>query len=109
MTRTDQVNRTVQFIIVPVVIHRPVTAGLQCRDFLDGQAEEKKIIRADFLPDFNIGAIQGPDGEGPVHGKFHIAGSRSLLSGQGNLFGQVGHGIDRMTGLDIVIGKKKNF
>ena len=47
-----------------------------------GHAEKKEVFLTDLLPDLDIGAVKGADGEGAVQGEFHIAGAGGLGTGR---------------------------
>ena len=55
------------------------------RDLRFGVAKEEEVFGADLLADLHIGAIEGADREGPIHGELHVAGAGGLLAGGGNL------------------------
>ena len=65
---------------VDVVIH----------DFISPQAEDDAVFVADLLVDFDVGPVQGPQGDGPVHHELHVARPRRFLAGCRNLFAHVG-------------------
>ncbi|MFM1942436.1 MAG: hypothetical protein RI897_1418 [Verrucomicrobiota bacterium] len=56
--------------------------------FLDlggGEAEEEEVIGADGITDFDIGAVEGSDGECAVEGELHVTGSGGFFTGGGDL------------------------
>jgi hypothetical protein len=73
-------------------------------DFLGGQTEQEEILVAAFLADFDVGAIQGADGDGTIHHELHVAGARGFLAGGGNLLGQIGAGADDFHRRDPIVG-----
>ncbi len=71
-----------------------------------GQAEEEKILRPHLFADFDIGAVQGADGQGTVQRQFHVASARCLGSGGGDLLRKIGGRNDLLGQRDPVIRKK---
>ena len=77
-------------------------------DFVGGQTEQKEVVLAGFGANLDVGAVQGADGQGPVHHHLHIAGARCLLAGGGDLLGEVGGRADRLHGGHPVIRQKSD-
>ena len=73
------------------------------------QAEQEEILVADFLADFDVGAVQGADGHGAVHHELHVAGARRFLAGGGNLLGQIGAGADDLHRGDPIVGQESQL
>src|ERR1700747_3273737 len=61
------------------------------------------------MPNFNVGTIQCPDRQRPVHSKLHVACTGSFVAGRGDLFGQVSSGINPASLLYIVVRQKYDF
>ena len=55
--------------------------GIDCRSLRGIQAENKDVIRAYRVADFNIRTVEGADGERTVEHKLHVAGAGGLLAG----------------------------
>ncbi len=53
--------------------------------------------------DFDIGAIEGADGERAVEREFHVAGAGGFHAGGRNLLGEIGGGDDRLRQAHIVV------
>ena len=102
----DACDGCLQFVIAVVVVPWIVTAALEIHDFLCRQAEQEEVLCADFLANFDIGAVQGADRQGTVHGELHIAGSRGFLAGSGDLLGQVRDRVDAVTPFDAEVGNE---
>ena len=81
----DEADRFLQFGHRFDEISRAIAALLKCIDFFNGLAEEEEIVCTNKISDFNVGAIKGSDGEGAVHGKFHVAGAGGFLASCGDL------------------------
>ena len=75
---------------------------------LDGQPEEKEILRAGFFTHFDVGTIEGADSQRAVHHELHIAGSGGLLTGGGDLLGQIGGRVDQLGVLDVEVGDERH-
>ena len=58
------------------------------------------------IPDFNIRAIQRPDGKRPVHGEFHVSRSRCFFAGGGYLLAKIRGRIHHLPKRHIVVGEK---
>ena len=72
-------------------------------DFFDVVAEYEDVVRADFLEDFDVCAIECAKGNGAVEGEFHIAGAAGLLASCGDLLGDVGGRDDLFGKCDAVV------
>ena len=59
-------------------------------DFVRLQAEDEDVLRADLIADFDIGAIQRPDGKRAVQRELHIAGTGGFFSRGRDLFAEIG-------------------
>ena len=88
---------------------RVIALALLLFDFRCGQAEEEEVLRAHFLANLDVCAVQGADGESAVHGELHVAGSGGFLAGQGDLLGKVGGRIDSMAEFHAEVGEKDYF
>ena len=66
-------------------------------------AEYEDVVRADFLEDFDVCAIECAKGNGAVEGEFHIAGAAGLLASCGDLLGDVGGRDDLFGKCDAVV------
>ena len=87
---------------LPGAIAAPVEVG----DFCGGFAEQEEVFSPHLLADLHVGAVQGADREGPIHGKFHIARAGGLLAGGGDLLGEIGGRVDPLAQLDVVVGQE---
>ncbi len=92
MARTDAFDNFLEFRVV-LKIRRRVVSGF--------------LMGSHLFPDFDVGSIQGSDREGPIHGKLHVAGPGGFLAGGGNLFRQVGGGIDEFCVFDVETREEK--
>ena len=45
------------------------------RDFFFRQPKQEEVFSADAFANFNIGAVQSPEGESAIHSEFHITGA----------------------------------
>jgi hypothetical protein len=88
---------------------RAVAVGFDAFDFGRGEAEQEEVFGADFLANFDVGAVQRADGQRAVHREFHVAGAGGFLAGGGNLLGQIGGRIDVMRDLDVEIGDEHHL
>ena len=75
-------------------------------DLFNGLTEEEEIVRTNHFADFNVGAVEGSDGECTVHGKFHVARSGGFLTCGGDLLGEIRSWIDLLTQLHVVVRQK---
>ena len=100
----DACDGCLQFVIAVVVVPRIIAAALEIHDFLCCQAEQEEVLCADFLANFDIGAVQGADRQGTVHGELHVTGSRGFLAGSGDLLGQVCDRVDAVAQFDAEVG-----
>ena len=64
--RGDLDDGFVQFGVVFEVEQRGVAALAQRFDLFDGVAEDEDVVFADGVQDFDVGAVQGADGERAV-------------------------------------------
>src|SRR3546814_8522511 len=67
------------------------------------------VFKADLLAHLHIGAVQGADSQRPVEGELHVAGTRSLQAGGGNLLRQVRRGDDVLGQADVVVGQERQI
>ena len=95
--------------VLLVVIARPVAARFHLGDFGGGEAEEEEILRADFLADFDVRAVERADGERAVERELHVAGAARFLAGGGDLLGQIGGGIDEVRVLHVEVGEEDDL
>ena len=86
-----------------------VARGFFLLDLLRGEAEEEEVVGADLLADFDVGAVEGADGERAVHGELHVAGAGGFHAGERDLLGEVGGGIDALAELDVVVGQEDDL
>src|SRR5260370_38367627 len=92
-----------------VVIPGMIAGGPLFSNFFSCQSKQEKVFWSDLLADFNVGTVQCPDRQRPVHRKFHIARPRSFVTGRGDLFRQVGSGINPASLLHVVVRQKYYF
>src|SRR6202044_2736503 len=72
-------------------------------------AEDRDVLGADMVADFNIGAVQRADGQRAVERELHVAGAGGFHAGGRNLLGQVGGGNDHLGEADIVVGEERDL
>jgi len=104
----DHVEHLGQF---PVLGHHPariVPPGTGHLHLRGGQAENEDVVPAHRIHDFDIGAVQGADGERPVEGEFHVARARGLHAGRGDLLGEVRRRDDLFGLGHAVVGQKSH-
>ena len=73
------------------------------------QAEEEEVLFTRLLADFDVGAVQCADGDGPIHHELHAPGAACLEAGGGDLLGEVGSRIDALPQRDGVVGKEDDL
>ena len=95
--------------VLLVVIARAIAARFHLRDLGGGEAEEEEILRADFLADFDIRAVERADGERAVERELHVAGAARFLAGGGDLLGQIGGGINEVRVLHVEVGEEDDL
>ena len=61
------------------------------------------------VADLDIGAVERADRYCPVHGEFHVARARRLFACRGDLFRQIGGGIDALTVLDVKVRQERHL
>jgi len=65
-----------------VELPRPMGAGGEARlHLLGGEAEDEDVVVTDDILDFDVGAVEGADGERAVEGHLHVAGAGGLHPG----------------------------
>jgi hypothetical protein len=69
----------------------------------------KNVLRADFVADLDVGAVQRADGERAVQRQLHVAGAGGLGAGGGDLLGEVGGGNDQLGVGDVVVGDEDDL
>src|SRR6266536_5301419 len=89
-----EIDDFAQRLVLIVMVAWAVTARVQLRDLHRGEAEEEKILRANFLADFDVRAVERSNGERAVEGELHVARAACFFSRSGNLLGQIRSGID---------------
>src|ERR1700757_2939521 len=104
-----QINGFPQMRIGMIIIPGLIAGGSLFSTLFSSQSKQEKILRADLMANFNIGPVQCPDGQRPVHGKLHIARPRSFVAGGGDLFRQVSGGINPASLLYVVVRQKHYF
>jgi hypothetical protein len=86
-----------------VIIARTIAARLHLRDLVSSEPKKEEILRADFLTDFHVRSVERANGQRAIERKFHVAGAARFFSRSGNLFRQIGGGIDEVGVLDIEV------
>ena len=104
----DRVERRFQFRVVFVKVPGIVALPAQGGDLRRGAAEDEDVFAPDLLHDFDVGAVQGADGQRAVEGQLHVAGARGLHAGRGDLLGEIGGGNDLLGLGDAVVGQKNH-
>ena len=104
MPRTDQVDGLFGDGVVLQPGHRVVTIAVDGGELSGRMAKEEKVVRSHLLPNLDIGAIQGADGQGAVEGHFHVAGAGGLHAGGGDLFREVDGGVDALAQAHVEVG-----
>ena len=69
----------------------------------------KMLSGADFLEDFDVGAVERADGERAVEGELHVARAGGFLARGGDLLGEVGRGDDLLGERDAVVGQEDDL
>ncbi len=105
----DPIDDGAQFLIGLIVGEGAVAAGPECLDLVDGEAEDEDVVGADFLEDFDVGAVEGADGERAVEGELHVAGAGGFLARGGDLLGDIGGGDDALGERDAVVGEEDDL
>ena len=88
--------------------HRFVSAtravgATQLRQLLFQRTEDVGVLFAGGVDDFDVCAVHGAQRQCAVHHELHVRGTRSLLTGSGNLLGDVGGRDDVLCRGDVVI------
>ncbi len=83
-----------------------VVGGAEGYDFFGLEAEDEAVVFAGFFGDFNIGAVEGADGEGAVEHQLHVAGAGGFHTCEGDLLGDVGCRDDLFCEGDAVVGEE---
>ena len=86
----DEVNDVMQLLIVVVVIHRVVAAALELVYLRSFHAENKDVVAAYGVMNFNVCTVHCAEGYGAVEHKLHIARTARLCAGKRNLLRNVG-------------------
>ena len=86
-----------------LVVPAGVVGAPQLGQLVLGGAEDVGVVRADGVEDLDVRAVQGPQGERPVHHELHIGRARGLLPGRGDLLGDVRGGDDVLGRGDVVV------
>lgn len=102
-TGADLVDHLLQLGIGVVIVERVVAPSLQIFHFVLLHAEDKDVVHAHFFSHFDIGSIQGADGQRTVQHKLHVARSGGLSSSGGNLLAQVGGRDDLFSQGDTIV------
>src|SRR5262249_31491506 len=87
-----------------VEMPRLVTPGLPSADLVRRQTEEEEVFRAHGAANLDVGTVEGADRQRAVQRELHVASARGLLARRGDLFRQVGRGIDALSGGDVEVG-----
>ena len=95
----DLVDALPEFGVAVVVVEGVVAALVQRVHLLDVHAEDEDVVVAHLLSHFDVGAVEGADGERAVQHELHVAGARGLGAGGRDLLAQVG-------GRDDLLGKR---
>src|SRR5262249_26220206 len=66
-------------------------------------AEDRDVLGADVVADFDIGAVERADGHRAVQRELHVAGAGGLHAGGGDLLGEIGGGDDHLRQAYIVV------
>ena len=74
-------DRPSQFLIALDPSLRMVALIVKPVDAFGVVPENEDVLRADLIPDFDVGAIQGPDRQGPIESGLHVAGAGSFHTG----------------------------
>src|SRR5882762_2179799 len=73
------------------------------RDLFRRKPENEHVLRSDMVADLDIGSVQRADGQRSVQRQLHIAGTRRLHTGRGNLLRQVRRRHDSLRERDVVV------
>ncbi len=72
-------------------------------------AEDRDVLRADMVADFDIGAVERADRQRAVQRELHVAGAGGFHTRGGNLLGQIRGRNDHLGEADIVIRDEHHF
>ena len=79
-SRTNHIDSFAQRGVAFIHPARVISARLLLHHLFCRQAEKEKLLMANGIADLDVRSIERADGKCPVHRKFHIAGTRKLLS-----------------------------
>lgn len=94
----DLVDALPEFRVAVVVVEGVIAALVQRVHLLDVHTKDEDVVVAHLLGHFDVGAIEGADGERTVQHELHVAGAGGLGAGGRDLLAQVG-------GRDDLLGK----
>ena len=78
----DLVDDAAQVVIAFDVAQRVVAVAAEFFHLLDGVAEDKAVVRANFFQNFDVRAVQRTHTERAVEGEFHVTGAGCLRACQ---------------------------
>ena len=76
--------------------HGVIAVAVEFFDLAGVMAKQEEVLSAHLLADFDVGAIEGADREGPIEGHLHVAGAGGFLAGGGDLLGEIGRRIHQL-------------
>lgn len=76
---------------------------------LHGIAEDKDIVFAHLLGDFDVGAVQRADRQRAVQRQLHVAGAGGLFAGGGDLLGDIRRRDHQFGHRHAVVGNERHF
>ena len=74
-----------------------------------GQSEYEDVVRAHMFSNFNVGAIQGADGEGAVQRQLHVACAARLKASGGNLLREIGRRHHLLRERNVIVRQERHF
>ena len=69
----------------------------------------KMLSGADFLEDFDVGAVERADGERAVERELHVAGAGGFLARGGDLLGEIGRRDDALGERDAIVRQEDDL
>src|SRR5882762_3286856 len=107
MVGRNQVQRGTHLWLVVVVPAWAVPATA-VRDLVGGEPEQKEVLLARLLRHLDGGSVACAQCDRTVHHELHVAGAARLVSGGGDLVGDVARGNDPFRERDGVFGQEQD-
>jgi hypothetical protein len=104
-----QIQHSSEGIVAVVVVPGVVALRLEGIDLLRFEAKQEEVFGPHLFADFDVGPIQGANGEGSVHGELHVAGAGGFLTSGGNLLRQFRRRIHPLAKGDVVVRQEHHL